>query len=54
MQENAVVAEGPATHIAAPNGADLSVYFRNFAFDRVGTLWQCRAERSLLNLKWGE
>jgi hypothetical protein len=54
MLGKAVVAAPPATHIAGPNGAIPSIWFRNFAFDRVGTLWQCRAERSLLNLKWGE
>ena len=31
-----------------------SIYFRNFAFDRVGTLWQCRAGERLLNLSGSE
>ena len=52
MQKNAVAAAPSAAHIGSPHGATSLVYFRNFAFDRVAALWQCRAGETLLNLKW--
>jgi uncharacterized protein (TIGR02300 family) len=52
MQKNAVAAAPSAAHIGSPHGATSLTYFRNFAFDRVAALWQCRAGETLLNLKW--
>jgi uncharacterized protein (TIGR02300 family) len=52
MQKNAVAAGPSAAHIGSPHGATSLIYFRNFAFDRVAALWQCRAGETLLNLKW--
>jgi hypothetical protein len=52
MQKNAVAVAPPAAHIGSPRGAARLIYFDKFAFDRVGTLWQCRAGETLLNLKW--
>jgi hypothetical protein len=40
MQENAVAVTPSAAHIGTPHGAASLIYFRNFAFDRLGTLWQ--------------
>jgi hypothetical protein len=54
MQENAVAVTPSAAHIGNPHGAASLIYFRNFAFDRVGTLWQCRAGESLLNCSGSE
>jgi hypothetical protein len=54
MQENAVAVAPPAAHIGSPHGAASLIYFRNFAFDRPGTLWQCRAGETLLNFSGSE
>ena len=47
--ENAVAVASSAAHIGMPGGAAYLIYFGNFAFDRVGTLWQCRADETLPN-----
>ncbi len=52
MQENAVAVTPAAAHIGSPHGAVSLIYFRNFAFDRVAALWQCRAGETLLNFLW--
>lgn len=52
MQENAVAVTPAAAHIGSPHGAVSLIYFRNFAFDRVAALWQCRAGETLLNFQW--
>ena len=49
MQENAVAVAPSAAHMGNPHGAASLIYFCNFAFDRVVTLWQCRAGETLLN-----
>src|ERR1700760_3621046 len=53
MPRNAVAAAPPATDIVGPVvGTQTQVC--NFAFDRVDTLWQCRADKAFQNRKWGE
>jgi hypothetical protein len=42
--KNTVAAAPRSAHIVRPNGAAIPIYLRNFAFDRVTTLWQWRAE----------
>ena len=52
MQENAVAAAPLIAHIGRPDGAALLIYFHNFAFDRVGTLWQCRVDETFAKPQW--
>ena len=42
--ESTVASAPRPAHIVRPNGAATPIYLRNFAFDRVTTLWQWRAE----------
>jgi hypothetical protein len=43
MQKNAVAVAPSAAHIGEPARRGFFNLLGNFAFDRVGTLWQCRA-----------